>query len=102
MFGSTTRIQVLGLSLVILAGSGLVSAEAAETPPDAESMLADGRIEQYLSAARGFLEEHADAPDSARVALEAMMVAAVHRKADAEKDLKQVLLLAHGDSLADV
>ena len=100
MIGSTTRIQVLALFLVILAGSGLVSAEAAETPPDAESMLADGRIEEYLSAARGFLEEHADAPDSARVALEAMMVAAVHRKADAEKDLKRVLLLAHGDSLA--
>jgi hypothetical protein len=100
MTGSTTRIQVLALSLVILAGGGLVPAEAAETPPDAESMLADGRIEEYLSAVRGFLEEHADAPDSARVALEAMMVAAVHRKADAEKDLKRVLLLAHGDSLA--
>ena len=56
MIGSTTRIPILGLSLVILASSGLVSAEAAETPPDAESMMAAGRVEEYLAAARGFLE----------------------------------------------
>ena len=56
MIGSTTRIPILGLSLVILASGGLVSAEAAETPPDAESMMAAGRVEEYLAAARGFLE----------------------------------------------
>ncbi|HAA61776.1 MAG TPA: hypothetical protein DCE39_12690, partial [Planctomycetaceae bacterium] len=100
MIGSTTRIPILGLSLVILASGGLVSAEAAETPPDAESMMAAGRVEEYLAAARGFLEKHADAPGSDRVALEAMMVAVVHRKADAEKHMKRILLLDHVDSLA--
>ena len=100
MIGSTTRSPILGLSLVILASSGLVSAEAAETPPDAESMMAAGRVEEYLAAARGFLEKHADAPGSDRVALEAMMVAVVHRKADAEKHMKRILLLDHVDSLA--
>jgi len=102
MTESIKTIHRVSLCLVILAGGGcwMASAVAADTPPDATAMLAAGRVDEYLVAAGGYLEEHADAPDAARVALEAMMVAAVHRKTAAEKDMKAILLLGHGDSLA--
>lgn len=91
---------VVGLVLLACGSCGWNSARAETTGPDAESMVAAGRIDEYLVAARTFLDTHAGHPESARIALEALMVASTHRKTSAVKDLKAILVLDQGESLA--
>ena len=97
-----TRWNRAVVGLVLLAASSCCwkTASAEATGPDAESMVAAGRVDEYLAAARTYLDTHAGRPASARVALEALMVAATHRKTTAARELKAILVLDHGETLA--